>query len=51
MLDSIKRAHLFLVRKHIYFIVWLLFGLWVIKHFDLFGLGLPLTDDQGHSLR
>lgn len=50
-MDRLRLWHRFLCEKHIYFVLWVAAGLWVLIHFNVYNWGLPLTDDQGHLLR
>lgn len=49
-MDRICRTHRFLREKHIYFLLWLAFGVWVVLHFNMANYGSPLTDDTGRPL-
>jgi hypothetical protein len=50
-MDRLRLWHRFLCDKHIYFALWVAAGLWVLIHYDVYNLGLPLTDDLGRPLR
>jgi hypothetical protein len=49
-LARIKQVNDLLVRRNVYLILLVIVVLWLFAHYNVYGWGLPLTDDLGHPL-